>query len=153
MVPRHRVAGEYVYEVRDGANVIAVGVIPGDPFTVHGYRGGGTQHDRVPGEASSPTPSASVVVNVPGASRDDIAKSSKSLAIDIYKLGPQVNVPSIGGGVWVKLKSANQVTRIAQLTPTQLKEFIVPSGKVVRPPPAAKEDRPPVKKEPPVKKY
>jgi hypothetical protein len=143
IVNRQRVVGDYVYEVNDGANVIAVGVIPGDPFMVHGYRGGGTQHARVPGDANA-TATASVVVNVAGVTRDDIAKTTRSIAIDIWKLGPQVRVPSVDTAVWSKLKTGNQVSRIAQLGSAQLREFIVPVGKVARPP--AKDDRRPVRK-------
>ena len=139
VVPRLRRVGPYVFEVNEGNNVINLEVVPGDPFASHGYRGGGSQHARVPGETPGVSDTASIVVTIPGVSRDDILNGRRTIGVTVYRLGPQVKDPVLQRTVWDRLKLEKQAERIAQLSPVQLKAFFDPQGKDV----AA---RPPVKK-------
>jgi hypothetical protein len=159
LVPRLRRVGPYVSEVREGNNLIALEVISGDPFSSHGYRGGGSQHTRVPGEPPTPSDTASIVVSIPGVSRADIISGKRAVGLAFYQLGPTVKDPIIQRAAWENYRTGNQVKRIADVTPDKLKELVQkPGTSSVTPsarPPGAKQEPPDSKKpgeKPPVKK-
>jgi hypothetical protein len=160
LVPRRRRVGVYVSEVMEGNNEIAFDVISGDPFSSHGYRGGGSQHTRVPGEPPTPSETASIVVSIPGVSRADLISGKRAVGLTFYQLGPTVKDPIIRQDAWAKYRTGNQVKRIASVTPDKLKELVEKPGtssvvgSSVRQPEPKKEPPVPRKpgEKPPVKK-
>lgn len=129
--PQERRLGTSMYEIRDGVRILAVGVLPGDPFRSHGYRGGVSQHTRVPNEPPADAASASVTVSIPGESRDSLLQSGRQVEVWFYTLSPQVKDAVITQDVLRRLRDSKQATNFARLDAGRLREAL--SGKSGRP--------------------
>lgn len=113
-----RRVGDYVYEVTDGTNTLAVGVLPGDPFQARSYRGGLTEH------AANAQATASIVVTIPGETRGRVLDAKRNVSVTFYKLSPELNIMRISPGVIQKLRGTADLQQHAQLTAQQLREGI-----------------------------
>lgn len=128
---RERRLGTSMYEIRDGARILAVGVLPGDPFRSHGYRGGMAQDTRVPNEPPADDPITSVTVSIPGESRDSLVQAGRQVEVWFYRLSPQVKDPVITTDLFRRLRDSKQITNFARLDAGRLREAL--GGKPGRP--------------------
>lgn len=107
--------GVLAYEVVDNDKLLSVGVIQGDPFQVRDYRGG-SRH------GTSQINTASVVVLIPNETKQDLTQSGRAVQIAFYRLTPTITAPRITRQVWTELKAKNQVERLSQISPDELRK-------------------------------
>jgi hypothetical protein len=80
-VPNYRRSGEYMYEIKDGATLIDVGVIPDDRFQVRGARNGAPH-------VSDRQQEAELVLMVPGRTVASLAQ--RPLTVEFFKIPTRV---------------------------------------------------------------
>ncbi len=108
--------GDYAFEVSDGNNQLAVGVVTGDPFQVRDYRGG-AKHRRPTVDVGT------VVVVIPGETREGLVKGPLNVQIVLYRLPPrEAQEQRIDGTRFKFLKDNKLVIPVAQVEPQELKE-------------------------------
>jgi hypothetical protein len=129
--PRERRLGTSMYEIRDGTQILSVGVLQGDPFRSHGYRGGAAQHSPVPNQPPATDSTASVTVSIPGESRDTLLQQGRQVEVWFYTLSPQVKDTVITTDSFRRLRDSKQVTNFARLDAGRLREAL--GGKSQRP--------------------
>lgn len=129
--PRERRLGTSMYEIRDGNQILSVGVLPGDPFRSHGYRGGAPQHSPAPNQPPASDATASLTVSIPGESRETLLRSGRQVEVWFYTLPPQLKEPEITVDVFKRLRDSKRVTNFARLDAGRLREAL--GGKSQRP--------------------
>jgi hypothetical protein len=85
-VPNSRRSGEYMYEIKDGATLIDVGVIPDDRFQVHGSRNGAPH---VTGQLQE----AELVLMVPGRTIESL--KTRPLQVEFFRIPNSVTARTI----------------------------------------------------------
>jgi hypothetical protein len=115
---RERRVGDYVYEVTDGQSTLALGVLPGHPFEARSYRGGLTEH------AANTQSTASIVVAIPGETRETVRRANRDVRVTFYRLSPELSATRITSGLMQKLRGTPMLQRHAQLTGQQLRDGI-----------------------------
>jgi hypothetical protein len=85
-IPNYRRSGQYMYEIRDGATLVDVGVIPDEKFELHGSRGGAPH---VTGKLKE----VELVLMVPG--RTVASLASRPLQVQFFKIPARVTERNI----------------------------------------------------------
>lgn len=107
--------GDYVYEVSEGTNVLAIGVVTGDPFETRSYSGSAPRH------GSGTAPTGTVLVTIPNETLDRLRVPQRNVEIGIYRLGRDLGSDSITPDRFSKLKGTKQATRQFRVPPDVLK--------------------------------
>ncbi|HEV3060961.1 MAG TPA: M64 family metallopeptidase [Vicinamibacterales bacterium] len=112
---RHRV-GDYVYEVIDGGQTIAIGVLPGDPFEDRAYGARGAPHD------TQRTSTASAVIFIPHVSRQNLL--TRAVEINFYRLDPSSGRDDVTPERLAGFRQTGLARPVAKVTADELKKAI-----------------------------
>jgi IgA peptidase M64 len=107
--------GDYVYEVSENDNVLAIGVVTGDPFDTRSYNGSAPRH------ATGTAPTGTILVTIPNETRARLRPASRSVEIWIYKLAIGLQPGPITPARFANLKLKDQANRLFRVSPDVLK--------------------------------
>ena len=114
-VPRFRRLGNYVYEVSEAGKTITVGVLSGDPFELHDFRG------TPQGHPIQRTERADVVVIIPGQTIEALRTPGRAVQISFYRLATTLTAPLITPAVLADAKVKKQAEPIGTISADELK--------------------------------
>jgi IgA Peptidase M64 len=116
VVQHHRRLGDYVYEINEGGNTIASGVIAGNPFDSHSFGGTSIPH------TSPKNESAAITVTIPGITRAMLRSGSRAVDIFFYQFGPSIGKDPITPQRLAELKAdGTKLKRIGEVPYAALK--------------------------------
>ena len=106
-VPNYRRVGQYLYEIRDGLEIVDVGVIPDQAFQVHGSRGGAPH-------ATAKLDDVELVVMIPGKTVESL--SARPLQVRFYRIPARVTDRLITKASFSKLREAGGFENWGEMT-------------------------------------
>lgn len=112
-IPNQRRLGRYVYEVSEAGKTITVGVVSGDPFEAHDFRGS-------PRHQVQQLDRAEVVVVIPG-TVEALRAPARAVQINFYRLATTVTAPLITASVLNDAKAKKEAEPFAEISAAALR--------------------------------
>lgn len=106
-VPNYRRSGQYMYEVKDGSNIVDIGVIPDQLFEAHGSRGGAPH-------TTTKLETVDLVVMIPDRTVESLG--ARPLQVVFYKIPTNVTDRTITRASFPKLRAGGGFESWGQMT-------------------------------------